>query len=149
MGFEQPTPVVVLDATDVAQRFFHRVADVVEPRKQLLQILMLVQRTSPFPSSAEYPTSPGLSVPLRRLLSGAGGEAGKTATSPPYAVGDMQRSVCELRRTPLLSSQEYPTRPRAGLGRILAVPGASTGLIEEGTYTITVETRAQKGPVRI
>src|SRR5918998_6005923 len=42
VSFEQPTPVVVLDALDIAQRCFHGVADVVEPRKQLLHILMLV-----------------------------------------------------------------------------------------------------------
>src|SRR3712207_6604382 len=46
VSFEQPTPVVVLDALGIAQRFFHRVADVVEPRKQLLHILMLVHRIS-------------------------------------------------------------------------------------------------------
>ena len=33
VGFEQPTPVVVLDTPDIVQCYFHGVADVVEPRK--------------------------------------------------------------------------------------------------------------------
>src|SRR5215211_648067 len=55
VSFEEPTPVVVLDAPDMAQRCFHGVADVVEARKQLLQILMLVHNTSPHPSCTEQP----------------------------------------------------------------------------------------------
>jgi hypothetical protein len=47
MSFEQLTPIVVLDAPDIAQCLFHRVADVVEPRKELLQILMLLVHQSP------------------------------------------------------------------------------------------------------
>src|SRR5215204_6150309 len=43
VGFEQPTPVVILDTPDIVQCYFHGVTDVVESRKQLLQILMLVQ----------------------------------------------------------------------------------------------------------
>jgi hypothetical protein len=48
MSFEQPSPVVVLDTPDIAQRFFHGVSDVVESRKQLLQILMLIHYTPPY-----------------------------------------------------------------------------------------------------
>jgi hypothetical protein len=67
VGFEQATPIVVLDTPDIAQRCFHRVADVVESRKQLLQILMLVHHISPYPSeSSEHSSPPApLLLPLR------------------------------------------------------------------------------------
>jgi len=45
VGFEQPTPVVVLDSSGVPQRLFHSVADVVEPPKQLPRILAPVDRS--------------------------------------------------------------------------------------------------------
>src|SRR3712207_6441475 len=64
VGFEQPTPVVVLDTLDIGQRFFHGVADVVESRKQLLQILVPVHRISHAPNSRVYGTSPLSSLPI-------------------------------------------------------------------------------------
>src|SRR5215217_5701858 len=64
VGFEQPTPVVVLDTPDIAQSFFHGVADVVESRKQLLQILMLVHHISHAPNSHVYGTSPLNHLPI-------------------------------------------------------------------------------------
>ena len=64
VGFEQPTPVVVLDTPDIVQCFFHGVADVVESRKQLLQIIMLVHRIPHTPNSRVYGTSPLSSLPI-------------------------------------------------------------------------------------
>jgi hypothetical protein len=82
VGFEQPSPVVVLDTLDIVQCFFHGVADVVESRKQLLQILMLVHHISHAPNSHVYGTSPlsplSLSATTRRSSSACTSAAPKS-----------------------------------------------------------------------